>query len=125
MRVRIDPDQAAKGGPGAIIQRVFVKQIAGRAGRDVVLQRPGVKLLLVLRDRDGEQIAASAFANQAAQTFETRIARTEMQIQAHGRAVMIDRGRVHLQRAYILAPVLGTDVSDLCRSEEHTSELQY
>ena len=54
MRVRLDPDQAAEGGSGAIIQRVLVKQIAGGAGRDVVLQGPGVELLFVLRDRDSE-----------------------------------------------------------------------
>src|SRR3981081_2834862 len=37
-----------------------------------------------------------------------------MQIKTHGRSVVIDRGRVHLQRTHVLAPGLRANVSDLC-----------
>src|ERR1051325_6942992 len=59
-------------------------------------------------------MAARAFADEAAQTFEARITSTEMQVQAHGGSIMIDRRSVHLKRAHVLAPILRTNVSDLC-----------
>ena len=46
--------------------------------RDVVLQRARVEFLFFRRDGNGEQIAASAFADQPAETFEPRIARAEI-----------------------------------------------
>ena len=49
-----------------------------------------------------------------AQTFEARIFSAEMQIETHGRRVVIDRGRVHLQCAHVFAPGLRADVSDFC-----------
>ena len=64
----------------------------------MVLQCAGVEFLLVFRDGDSEQIAAAAFADETAQTFEARIFRAQMQIQAHGGGIVIDRRRVHLQR---------------------------
>jgi hypothetical protein len=84
MRVRLDPDKAAERAPGAIVERVFVKEIAGSVRREVVLQRARIKFLFAGCYRDGQQIAASAFADEAAQTFEPRIASSEMQIEAHG-----------------------------------------
>src|SRR5207237_801019 len=42
-----------------------------------------------------------------------RIFSAEMQIQTHSRSVVIDRGRVHLQRAHVLAPGLRAHVGDL------------
>ena len=113
MRVRFDPDESAEGGPGAIVERIFVKQIARRVRRDVVLQCAGVEFLVAFGDRDSEQIAAPAFADEPAQTFEARILCAEMQIETHRRGVVIDRGRVHLQCAHVFAPVLRADVSDL------------
>ena len=70
MRIRFNADQTSEDGAGAIVQRVFVKQVAGRARRDVVLQRARIEFLLMLCHRDGKQIAAAAFANETAQTFE-------------------------------------------------------
>ena len=74
MRVRLDPDEAAEGAAGPIVERVLVKQIAGGVRRDVVLQGAGVEFLFAISDGDGEEIAARAFADQPAQTFEARIA---------------------------------------------------
>ena len=73
MRVRLNPDEAAEGAAGAILERVFVKEIAGSVGRDVVLQRARVEFLFVSRDRDSEEIAARAVPDKPAQTFEPRL----------------------------------------------------
>jgi hypothetical protein len=80
MGVRLDSDESAEGAAGTIVERVFVKKIARGVGRDVVLQGAGVEFLFVSRDRDGEQIAARAFADEPAEAFEARIARSQMQI---------------------------------------------
>ena len=84
MGVRFYPDQATENGPSAIVERVFVKKIAGGMRRDVVLQRARVEFLLVFGNCHSEKIAATAFPDEAAQTFETRIPRPEVQIQTHG-----------------------------------------
>ena len=54
MGVRFDPNQSAKGGAGAIVERVFVKQIAGSVGRDMVLQGAGIEFLFAMSDGDRE-----------------------------------------------------------------------
>ena len=54
MGVRFDANQSAKGGASAIVERVFVKEIAGRVGRDVVLQGTGIEFLFAMSDRDRE-----------------------------------------------------------------------
>src|SRR5437762_11099393 len=112
MGVRLYPDQSAECAAGAIVERIFVKEIAGGVRRNVILQGSGIEFLFVCCDCDGEQIAASAFADKAAQTFEPRILGTEIQIQTHRRCVVIDRGRVHLQGDNVLSPVLRANVSD-------------
>ena len=112
MRVRLDPDEAAECAAGAIVERVFVKKIAGRVRRDVVLQGAGVEFLVAIGNGDSEEIAAPAFADETAETFEPRIFSAEMQIETHGRGIVIDRGRVHLQRAHVFAPGLRANVSD-------------
>src|SRR5437879_3755555 len=111
MCVRFDPDEAAECAAGAVIERVFIKEIARGVRRDVVLQRAGVEFLLVFGDRDSEQVAASAFAAEAAETLEARIFSAKMQIQAHGRRVVIYDCRVHLQSDDAAPPVLRTYVS--------------
>ena len=97
----------------AIVERVLVKEIAGGVRRNVILQSASIEFLVGHRDRDRQKIAASAFANEAAQTFEARIPCAEMQIETHGRRVVIDRRRVHLQRAHVFAPGLRANVCDL------------
>ncbi|HEY0548809.1 MAG TPA: hypothetical protein VGF13_04350, partial [Verrucomicrobiae bacterium] len=63
MGVRLDPNQSAERAPGTIIERIFVKQITGRARRNVVLQRAGIEFLFVGCDCDREKIAARAFTD--------------------------------------------------------------
>ena len=75
MGVRFDPDETAEGGASAIVERVFVKKIARGVRRDVVLQCACIEFLLLFGDGDSEQIAAAAFADEPAQTFEPRIFR--------------------------------------------------
>ena len=113
MGVRFDADQSAEDGAGAIVQGVFVKEVACRVWRDVVLQCAGVELLPMFGHGDSEQIAAPAFANESAQTFKTRILRADMQIQAHGGSIVIDDCGVHLQRDDILSPILIAHVGHL------------
>src|SRR5438552_760715 len=76
--VRFDANKAAKCATGAIVERVFVKEVAGGVRRDVILQGAGVEFLLVRGNRDREQIAPRAFANQSAETFEPRISGAEI-----------------------------------------------
>ena len=73
--------------------------------REVVLQGAGIEFLIAISDGDSEKIAAPAFAHEPAETLEPRILRSQMQIKTHGGGVVIDRGRVHLQRAHVFAPV--------------------
>jgi len=73
MGVRFDANQSAECAAGAIVERIFVKQITGGVRRYVILQRPGVEFLFVRRDGDRQQIASRAFAHEPAQTFEARI----------------------------------------------------
>ena len=84
MSVPFHADESAENCAGAIIQRVFVKQVARCSRRNVVLQCACVEFLLVFRHGYGKQIAAAAFANETAQTFEPRIFCAHVQIQAHG-----------------------------------------
>ena len=79
--------------------------------RDVILQRARVEFLSSARDGDCEQIAASAFAGEPAETFEAGIFSAEVQIETHGRSIVIDDCRVHLQRDDVASPVLRADVS--------------
>src|ERR1044071_3198335 len=112
MCVWLHSDEPTKGGTRAIIERVLVKEVAGGVRRDMVLQRARVELLVAIGDGDCKKIAPPAFTDKAAQTFETRVAPAQMQVEAHRRGVVIDRGRVHLQRANVLAPGLRANVSD-------------
>jgi len=66
MSVRFHADEAAENRAGAIIERIFVKQIARRAWLDVVLQCACVEFLLMFGHRYSEQIATAAFANETA-----------------------------------------------------------
>jgi hypothetical protein len=111
MGVRLDPDKAAERGAGAIVERVFVKEIARGMRRNVILQCARIKLLSAVCDRNCEQVAESAFAAEPAETLEARIFSAKMQIQAHGRRVMIYDCRVHLQGHDVGSPVLRADVS--------------
>ena len=112
MGVRFHSDEATECAAGTIVERVFVKEIARSVGRDVVLQCAGVEFLLIFRNRDREQIAARAFADEPAETFKTRISRTQIQVETHGRGIMIDRGRIHLQRDDIVSPVLRAQIGN-------------
>ena len=82
-------DKSAENCASAIVERVFVKQVARRARRDVVLQCACIELLLMLRNGKSEQIASPAFANETAETFEPRIFCAHVQIQAHSRSIVI------------------------------------
>ena len=66
MCVRFYPDQAAENGAGAVVERVFVKEIARRMRRDVILQCASVEFLLLFRNRDSKQIATAPFADEPA-----------------------------------------------------------
>ena len=111
MGVRLDADKAAESGAGAIVERVFVKKIAGGMRRDVILQRARIEFLSSARDGDCEEIAASAFADETAETFEARISSAKVQIEAHGRRVVIYDCRVHLQRDDVASPILRAHIS--------------
>ena len=67
------PNQTAENGASAIVERVFVKEIARGVRRDVVLQCARIEFLLVFGDCDSEQVAATTFADQPTQTLEARI----------------------------------------------------
>jgi len=54
MGVRLDPDKTAERGAGAIVERVFVKKIAGGMRRYVILQCAGIKLLSAVCDRKSQ-----------------------------------------------------------------------
>src|SRR5439155_24584923 len=111
MSVRLDPDKTAKDSAGASVERVFVKEIASGMRRYMILQRADIKLLSAVCDRNREQVAASAFADEAAETFEARIFSAKMQIQAHCGGVVIDGCGVHLQGDDVGPPVLRAYVS--------------
>src|SRR5262245_56566471 len=113
MGVRLYSDQSPENGASAIIECIFVKEIARGVRRDMVLQRAGIEFLLLFRDGDSKQIATATFADEAAETFETRIARAKVQVQAHRRSIMIDRCGVHLQRDNIGRPILCADIRHL------------
>src|SRR5580704_7226634 len=85
MGVRLYSDQSTANRAGAIVQRVFVKEIARGMRRDMVLQRARIKFLLVFRHRDSKQIATAAFAGEPAETLEARISRAKIQVQTHRR----------------------------------------
>ena len=112
MCVRFDSDEAAERAASTVVERVLIKEIAGRVWREVVLQRAGIEFLVAISDGDGKEIAAPAFADETAETFESRVPRSEMQIETHGRRVVIDRGRIHLQSAHVFAPGLRANVRD-------------
>ena len=73
MGMGFDPDEPTEGAARAIIERILIEQIAGSVRRNVILQRSRIEFLFARRDRDGEEIAACAFADETAQTFEARI----------------------------------------------------
>ena len=83
MSVRFHADEPAENGASVIVERVFVKEIARCARRNVVLQCACIKFLLLPGNRDSEQVAAAAFAHETAQTLEPRIFCAHVQIQAH------------------------------------------
>src|SRR5436189_4197393 len=111
MGMRLYPDQSTKNCARAIVERVFVKEITGGMRRNMVLQSARIEFLLMFRDSDSQQIAATAFADESAETFETRISRTKIQVQTHRRCIVIDQCGVHLQRDDVLRPILGTHIS--------------
>src|SRR5439155_17429319 len=77
------------------------------------LECASIKFLCPICDRNSEQIAARAYAHEAAETFEPRMFCSQMEVETHGCGIVIDRGCVHLQCAHIFAPVLRADVCDL------------
>ena len=101
-------DRAAR-----VIERVFVKQIAGGTGRDVILERPLIKLLLAFRDRDRKHVAAAAFADQAACALGAGIAAAEIDIEALGRGIAPHDGVVDLECQRFAAPILDADIVQL------------
>ena len=60
------PNQTAENGASAIVERVFVKEIARGMRRDMVLQCARIEFLLLLCHSDSKQIAAPTFADEAA-----------------------------------------------------------
>src|SRR4030095_5464958 len=113
MGVRLYSDQSTENRASAIIQRVFVEEIARRMRRNMVLQRARIEFLLMFGDRYCKQIAAAPFADESAKTFEARISRAKIQVQAHRRCIMIDRCRIHLQRDDVVRPILSAHVGHL------------
>src|SRR4051812_29686012 len=110
MRVRLDADQSAESRTGAIVQRVLVKQIAGRVWTQVILQRASVEFLLIGGHTNREHVAPRAFAGQSAQAFEASVGAAEMDVQAQSGSFPFDRRRVDLNRERLFVPVLGADV---------------
>src|SRR4051794_6433794 len=104
MSVRLDPDQAAEGAAGAIVQRVLVEQVARRVRARVVLQRARIELLRVVGNANGEHIAPRVFAGEPAQAFETAIGSAEVNVQTPGGGIALDRGRVNLDGERFLVP---------------------
>ena len=90
MRVWLHPDEPAKGGARAIIERVLVKQVAGGVRGDVVLQRARVELLVAIGDGDGKKIAPPAFADQAALAWQLASAQRQMR----ELSILTDRDRI-------------------------------
>src|SRR5438067_13737775 len=107
------PNQTAENGASAIVERVFIKEIARGVRRDVVLQCARIKFLSAVCDRNSEQVAASAFADETAEAFKARIFCANVQIQAHCGGVVIDGCGVHLQGDNVSPPVLCAYVSYL------------
>src|SRR5438045_3318539 len=97
MGVRLDSDKPTESRASAIVERVLVEQVARRMRTRVVLQRPGIELLAVIRYTNREHIAARAFASQAAQPLKTRIGAAEMNVQAQSRGVALDRRGIDLK----------------------------
>src|SRR5438128_9292349 len=87
MGIRLYSDQSTENRAGAIVQRVFVKEIARGMRRDMVLQRACIEFLLVFRDSDSKQIAASPLADESAETFEARISPAKNQVQTQRRSM--------------------------------------
>src|SRR5207244_6511493 len=86
-------DQSTENRAGAIVERVFVKEIARGMGGNMVLQRARIEFLLLFRHSNSQQIAAPSFADEPAETFEARISRAKIQVQAHRRSIVIDHCR--------------------------------
>src|SRR4029453_19404181 len=114
MCVWFDSDEPAESSAGEIVERVFVEQIAGGAGGDMVLEGAGVEFLFMMSDRDRKQVAARSFSDEAAQTFEARIAATKMKIETHRRGIALDLGRIDLQCSHTLVPTLRADIFHVC-----------
>jgi len=110
--VRLDADEAAENASGAIVESVFVKEIAGGMRRGVVLERAGIEFLNSISDGDGEQIAPCAFTRETAKAFKTRIAAAEMQIQTFNRRFVLYFGGIDLQGENVIPPILRAHVSD-------------
>src|SRR5205814_9190393 len=64
MGMRLYSDQSTENRAGAVVERVFVKEIACGMRRDMVLQCARIEFLLVFGDRDSKQIAAAGFAGE-------------------------------------------------------------
>src|SRR4051812_40359397 len=85
----------------------------------MILERARVELLRVVGHGNSEKIAPGAFSSKTAQTFEPGIRAAQMNIEAQGRGVALDRSRVDLDRERFLVPVLGADVIELRAAPGH------
>src|SRR6266576_412756 len=119
MRAGLDANEAAENISGAIVERVFVKQIARGMRRGVVLERAGIEFLNSVSDGDGEQIAACAFTSETAKAFKTRIAAAEMQIQTFNGCFVLHFGGIDLQGENVVPPILCAHVSDFRARTSH------
>src|SRR5262245_49449732 len=63
MSMRLYSDQSAENGAGAIVERVFIQEIARGTWRDVILQCSSIEFLLAFCYGDSKQIAAPPFAD--------------------------------------------------------------
>src|SRR5207244_9680425 len=68
---------------------IFARGMRG----NMVLQRARIEFLLLFRHSNSQQIAAPSFADEPAETFEARISRAKIQVQAHRRSIVIDHCR--------------------------------
>jgi hypothetical protein len=110
MRVRLDPDQTAKGISGATAERIFEKQVTLGVRRSVILQSTRIEFLCFVTDRNREHVAVGAFAGKAAQTFKARIFSPKSEVKIQCSRIAGDGGGVDLDAQRLVAPVLRADI---------------
>ena len=114
MRVRFDPDKAAE-----CAARMIARARSYKGMRSAVIYGERwvsckVRALNPRRRSATEttrRCAASAFADEPAR-LSNRDVFSEMPIETHGRHIVIDHGRVHLQSAHVFTPGLRASVGD-------------